>query len=305
LSTAIIFPGQGAQSVGMGKDLLQTSAQARDRFSQASEVLGFDLVKVCNEGPIDLLSRTEFSQPALFTHSYAVFELLRSQRSDLWDSVVAVAGLSLGEYTAVAAAGGFSFEDGLGVVQTRGRAMQAASDKVQSGMVSVLGLGLEQVQAICEKASMGPDSFVTPANLLCPGNIAISGHLDALARAESLAVDMQAMRVVRLQVAGAFHTSLMQSAISPLVEVLESVDFQPLRVPVYSNVDASPHREPQEIRTLLPRQVLSQVLWEDTIRKLIENGVERFIEVGVGRVLNGTIKRINRKIPVENFGESL
>jgi [acyl-carrier-protein] S-malonyltransferase len=305
LSTAILFPGQGAQTVGMGKELIRISSDARERFSQASETLGFDLLQVCTQGPPELLGRTEYSQPALFTHSYAALELLQVERPDLWDSVVAVAGLSLGEYTAVAAGGGFSFEDGLKVVTVRGRAMQAASDQVKSGMASILGLSLEQVQSICQKATSGPESFVEPANLLCPGNIAISGHLDALSRAEALAIELGAMRAVRLQVAGAFHTELMQSAVAPLVDALEAVRFQPLRVPIYSNVDATPHSDTETIRQLLPKQVLSPVLWEETIRKMLENGIERFIEVGVGRVLSGTIKRINRKIPVENFGEAI
>lgn len=305
MSTAILFPGQGAQAVGMGVELTQISSQARERFFQASETLGFDLLKVCGQGPAELLGRTEYSQPALYTHSYAALELLQAERPDLWDSVVAVAGLSLGEYTAVASAGGFSFEQGLKVVKVRGQAMQAASDQVGSGMSSILGLTLEQVQSLCQQATTGPESFVEPANLLCPGNIAISGHLDALARAETTAVELGAVRAVRLQVAGAFHTRLMQSAVGPLVGALEGVDFQPTCVPVYSNCDATPHSEPETIRQLLPKQVFSPVLWEDTIRKLLASGVDRFIEIGVGRVLNGTVKRIQRKIPVENFGENL
>jgi [acyl-carrier-protein] S-malonyltransferase len=303
LSTAILFPGQGAQTVGMGNQLVRDSARAKERFAQAEQILGFDLHRVCSQGPSELLGQTQYSQPALFTHSYAAIEILAEERPDLWDSVVAVAGLSLGEYTAVAAAGGLSFEDGLKVVKVRGQAMQAAADLVESGMSSILGLSLEQVQDICQQATLGPESFVQPANLLCPGNIAVSGHLDALARVESLATDLGAMRAVRLQVAGAFHTSIMQSAIDPLVRALDEVNFGPTRVPVYSNVDACPHSQPEEFRQLLPTQVVSPVLWEETVKRLIAEGVERFIEVGVGRVLTGTIKRIHRKIPCENFGE--
>lgn len=305
MSVALLFPGQGAQTVGMGRDLAQSSARAKQLFQSASEILGYDLLALCLEGPADVLHRTEHSQPALFVHSYAALELLCSQRPDLWDSVSAVAGLSLGEYTAIAAAGGLSFEDGLRLVQARGLAMQAASEQVQSGMSSLLGLTSEQVQAVCSQATVDDQSFVQPANFLCPGNIAVSGHVDALDRVEPLAMEAGAMRAVRLTVAGAFHTAIMQPAIAPLVAALERANFGASRVPVYSNVDAQPHGEPDQFRSLLTRQVVGPVLWEHTIRELLSRGVERFIEVGTGRVLTGTIKRVNRKIACENFADGL
>ncbi len=303
MATALLFPGQGAQTVGMGKELVQSSTRARALFDQAADILGFDLLKLCLDGPAAQLDRTENSQPALFVHSYAALEQFIDGRPDFWDSVAAVAGLSLGEYTAVAAAGGMSFEDGVRVVRARGIAMQAAADNVDSGMCSVLGLDTEKVEQVCQQASEGVGSFVKPANLLCPGNIAISGHAGALGRAEALATEAGAMRVIRLSVAGAFHTSIMQAAIQPLVSALAAVNFTATRVPIYSNVDAQPHTLPDDFRRLLPQQVVAPVLWEKTITEMIGAGIDRFVEIGAGRVLTGTIKRINRKIPCEAFGD--
>lgn len=305
MSTALLFPGQGAQNVGMGKELARISSLAKKRFDAAGSILGIDLLEVCQSGPVNVLNQTDHCQPALFVHSVAALEQLVDQRADLWDAVSAVAGLSLGEYTAIAVAGGLSFEDGLRLVYARGRAMQAAAVAVQSGMSSVLGLDESQLAAICGQATLGTESFVIPANLLCPGNVAISGHLDALERAEALAMESGAMRAIRLPVAGAFHTSIMQMAVAPLASALDKASFHSTRVPVYSNVDAAPHSQPDEFRRLLVEQLVAPVLWEKTIRELLDRGVERFIEVGTGRVLTGTIKRINRKIPCENFGESL
>jgi [acyl-carrier-protein] S-malonyltransferase len=302
LAIALLFPGQGAQTVGMGAELTSRSAAARSLFDQASQLLGFDLLSLCTKGPIEELSRTEFSQPALFVHSYAALKELESSRPELWQSVGAVAGLSLGEYTAVAAAGGISFEDGLRLVQARGRAMQAAADATPSGMSSILGLAVEPLQEICESVSQGPASFVQLANLLCPGNIAISGHLDALERAEQAAVAAGAMKVVRLQVAGAFHTAIMQSAVAKLVDALAGVEFRDTTVPVFSNVDAKPHTRADEIRSLLPLQVVSPVLWEKSLTELLRCNDE-FIEIGAGRVLAGTLRRIQRKAVCESIGD--
>ncbi|MFO1066162.1 MAG: ACP S-malonyltransferase [Pirellulales bacterium] len=302
MSIALLFPGQGAQVVGMGRELTARSSIAADLFRQAADVLGFDLLKLCIEGPDEQLHRTEFSQPALFVHSYAVLKQIEQDRPDLWIDVRAVAGLSLGEYTAVAAAGGLEFADALRLVQTRGLAMQAAADQVRSGMCSVLGLDLDELQEVCAQATEGAD-FVKVANLLCPGNIAVSGHLSALDRIEKLAVEAGAMKAVRLSVAGAFHTELMQPAVARLNTALESVAFKPTRVPVISNVDAAEHSSPDEIRGLLARQVISPVLWEASLRKLIELGVSQFLELGAGRVLAGTLKRIDRKLACESIGD--
>ncbi len=286
----------------MASALLARSELARDVFHSANSLLGFDLEELCLRGPDAELNRTEFSQPALFVHSMAALKQLEADRPQLWESVTHVAGLSLGEYTAVCAAGGFSFEAGLKLVQVRGRAMQAAADAVASGMSSVLGLDIDKLTTVCEQASHSGE-FVKVANLLCPGNIAISGHLSALERAEKLATEAGAMRAIRLSVAGAFHTELMQPAVSLLQQTLTGVPFTSTHTPVVSNVDAASHREPDEIRDLLAQQVVSPVQWESSLRAMLAAGVTEFIEVGTGKILAGTLKRVDRKAICANYGE--
>lgn len=303
LASVLLFPGQGAQNVGMGTALIERSESAKQYFSRANEILGYDLGKLCAEGPIEELSRTEYAQPALFVHSYAAFKELESEQPNLWNEVSSVAGLSLGEYSAVVAAGGISFEDGVKLVQIRGQAMQAAADDVESGMSSILGLDEEKLAEICGAVSTD-DSFVKVANLLCPGNIAISGHLSALEKAEQACTDAGAMRAIRLQVAGAFHTEIMRPAVDTLSSALADVTFSEPRVPVFSNVDAAPHSSPDEIKQLLPKQVVSPVLWEKSLRAVLDSGVEESVEVGTGKVLAGTLKRINRKFPCKNYGDA-
>ena len=286
----------------MGKLLAEKSAEAKQLFLVASDILGFDLLKICVDGPVEQLNRTEFCQPALFVHSYAAFQHVCQERDGLIDSVAAVAGLSLGEYTAVAAAGGISFEEGVRLVQIRGQAMQQAADMVASGMSSVLGLDSAKLQAICESVSSEAE-FVRVANLLCPGNVAISGHLGAIALAEKASLEAGAMKAVRLAVAGAFHTSIMQPAVHRLSEALSQVDMKTTKIPVFSNVDAAPHNKPEEIRALLAQQVVTPVLWESTLRNLLAAGIDQFIELGAGRVLAGTLKRVDRKVSCESIGD--
>jgi [acyl-carrier-protein] S-malonyltransferase len=297
-----MFPGQGAQAVGMGIALTARSPIAAALFAEASQILGFDLRSLCELGPAEQLSRTEFSQPALFVHSYAALKQLETERPELWSDVVGVAGLSLGEYTAVAAAGGISFADGVRLVQQRGLAMQAAADAVPSSMSSIIGMEQSKLEEICKAVSTS-NAFVQVANLLCPGNIAISGHTAAVAAAEEASVAAGAMKAVRLQVAGAFHTSIMHPAVAKLGAALQDVRFLQMRVPVYSNVDGLPHSDLSEIRGLLGRQVVSPVQWESTLRNFIAAGVDKFIEIGAGRVLAGTLKRVDRKAVCESIGE--
>ena len=301
-NTGILFPGQGAQAVGMGTWLCETFPQAKSRFDEASEILGYDLAELCQQGPSERLDATRFSQPALFTVGIVAAEVLGEQQPERIASVKAAAGLSLGEYTAVCFAGGLQFADALKLVQRRGEAMQAAADAVESGMASVLGLELDQVQSLCEQA-LSNGEVLRPANLLCPGNIAVSGHLTALDRLQPLALEAGAMKVVRLSVAGAFHTSLMEPAVEALQEALADMPMKDTRIPVYSNVDASPHQSASEIRDLLSKQVTQPVLWEKSVRRMMEDGVAGFLEVGTGRVLRGTLKRIDRKFPSDGFGD--
>ena len=298
----LLFPGQGAQAVGMGKGLIERSAKARELFLKAGEVLGYDLLQVCLKGPEGLLNSTNRSQPALFVHSMAALEELRELKPDLTDSVVAVAGLSLGEYSALASAGAITFEEGLRLVQERGSAMQQAAESVRSGMASVIGMDLDKVELLCETSRQGGE-VLQVANLLCPGNIAISGHESALERAEAGAEKAGAMKFIRLSVAGAFHTSIMQPAMERLSRAVEEVALSPLRCPLFSNVDGKAHLEAEDFRSLLPRQLISPVQWESTLRNMMASGVEQFIEVGAGRVLAGTLKRIDRKMPCECHGD--
>jgi len=295
---AFLFPGQGAQTVGMGKALVEKSQAAARLYQQASEVLGYDLAKLCFEGPSEQLDATEFSQPALFVTSLAALEVLREESPDVVLSCQAAAGLSLGEYTAMTFAGVLEFEDGLRLVQRRGQAMQAAADATPSGMVSILGLERVQVEALCEQARNG--ELLQVANLLCPGNIVVSGTLAACERVAELAEKNQA-RAVPLAVAGAFHTPIMHPADERLAEVLAEVPLQKPSIPVVSNVDAQPHDDPEEIRQLLIKQVIQPVRWEDSMRYLLAEGFDEFYEVGPGRVLRGLLRRIDRKIPCQSI----
>jgi [acyl-carrier-protein] S-malonyltransferase len=295
-----LFPGQGAQAVGMGAAVCAENSAARALFDSAGEVLGFDLLKLCTEGPAAKLDSTIYSQPALFVASLAALEHLKHQTPELVDRCSAAAGLSLGEYTALVFAGVMDFESGLRVVQERGRAMQDAADVVPSGMVSVLGLEREQVESLCREARQ--DETLQVANLLCPGNIVVSGHAVACERLAALATTAGAMKVIPLSVAGAFHTPLMEPAVERLRAVLAQVPLRRPRIPVISNVDARPHDDPDEIRELLVQQVCSQVRWEDSMRYLLDRqGITAFYEIGPGRVLCGLLKRIARKVPCENI----
>jgi len=291
---AFLFPGQGAQTVGMGKRLCQSLPAVRRLYQRAAEVLGYDLAKICFEGPADELDSTVVSQPALFVTSLAALESLRAESPDVVLACEAAAGLSLGEYTAMVFAGVMDFEDGLMLVQQRGAAMQEAADATPSGMVSVLGLEPVQVEALCEKTRGG--EVLQIANLLCPGNIVISGTVAACERAAEAAQSFGAMKAVPLAVAGAFHTPIMRPADERLAEALARVPMHPPKIPVISNVDARPHEDLEQIRQSLIKQVLSPVLWEDSMRSLLAQGFDQFYEVGPGRVLRGLLRRIERKV---------
>jgi [acyl-carrier-protein] S-malonyltransferase len=296
---AFLFPGQGAQQVGMGRPLRETLPAARRLYDEAADLLGYDLAAVCADGPADRLNSTAISQPALFVTSLAALEALRATDPAAVAACRATAGLSLGEYTALVFAGALSFRDGLRVVQRRGEAMQAASDATPGGMVSILGLDAAQVEELCTKART--EGTVEIANLLCPSNIVVSGARAACATVERLAAEAGA-RTVRLAVAGAFHTDLMRPADQALADALAGVALQPPRLPVWSNVDARPHTDPEGIRGLLVRQVLSPVRWEDTMRGLLAEGFDCFYEIGPGRVLAGLLKRVQRKVDCRNVG---
>jgi [acyl-carrier-protein] S-malonyltransferase len=281
----------------MAGELTARLPAAKALFDEAADILGYDLLSVCVHGPASRLNATDVSQPAIFVASLAALEDLKATDPPALAGVAATAGLSLGEYTALVFAGVLSFRDGLRVAQARGRAMQAAADATPSGMVSVLGLELGEVEALAAEARSA--GLLEVANLLCPGNTVLSGTAAAIDAVCRLA-EARRLRTVRLAVAGAFHTDLMKPADEALAAALAAVKFRPPRVPVWSNVDAKPHTDLAEIRSLLVQQILFPVRWEDTIRGLLADGVERFYEVGPGRVLAGLLKRVHRKADVRN-----
>lgn len=297
--TALLFPGQGAQQVGMGLRLAESLPEARRLFDEAERILGYDLAQICFEGPAELLDSTVHSQPGLFVCSLAAVEQLRSETPELLTLASAAAGLSLGEYTALVFAGVMEFHQALQVVQVRGEAMQAAADDTPSGMVSVLGLDLDGVQRLCDRARE-PEEVLQVANHLCPGNIVVSGHNASCENLVELAESAGAMKVLALAVAGAFHTPIMQSAVDRLAAALAEVPLARPRIPVISNVDAQPHDDPELIRDLLIQQVVSPVRWEESMRYLLAQGYTNFYEIGPGRVLRGLLRRIDRTVSCDN-----
>jgi len=296
--TAFLFPGQGAQTVGMGREIMVQVPAAARLYAQASEVLGYDLAQVCLEGPAERLNSTIVSQPAIFVTSLAALEALRGLEPAVISTCEAAAGLSLGEYTALVCAGAISFADGLRVVQQRAEAMQQASDAAPSCMLSVLGIDVGQLESLCAQGRQF--GTVRVANLLCPGNTVVSGAQAAVAEVQRLA-EAAGARTVRLAVAGAFHTELMKPADERLAAALKTVTIRPPQPAVWSNVDAQPHTDGEEIRQLLVRQVLEPVLWEQTMRNLLAAGFDRFYEIGPGRVLAGLLKRVQRKVECKNI----
>lgn len=298
---AFLFPGQGAQHVGMGRSIAERYPAARALYDRANEILGYDLAKLCFAGPAEELDSTVISQPAIFVTSLSALEMLRADSPEVVLGCEMTAGLSLGEYTALVFAGAMTFEDGLRLVQRRGEAMQEAADATPSGMVSALLLQPEQVEAVCAQAS--DDGVLQIANYLCPGNTVLSGDNAACERAVEL-IEEAGGKAVPLAVAGAFHTDIMKPADARLSEALAGVPLNPPEIPVVSNVDAQTHTDADEIRELLVRQVISPVRWDDSIRAMLAGGVDEFYEIGPGKVLRGLLKRIDRKATCTTVNDS-
>jgi [acyl-carrier-protein] S-malonyltransferase len=294
--TALLFAGQGAQVVGMGKDLAEKSPSARRWFERANAALGYDLSEVCFQGPEPELTKTEHAQPGIFLVSWVALELVREQAPSL--RFDATAGLSLGEFTALTAAGAMAFEDGLRVVRLRGRAMQEACDATQGGMAAVMGLDEATTRQVCQEAG------VELANLNCPGQIVISGRADRMSAACELAKAKGAKRALPLPVAGAYHSALMAGAQAKLDAALAGLELAPPQVPVISNVTAQPHGAPADIRRRLVEQVTSPVRWEDSMRCLLAQGFTRFIELGPGATLTGFLKRIDKNAQALNVADA-
>ena len=284
---AYVFPGQGAQFVGMGKDLYEASTTARDLFEKANDILGFRITDLMFNGTDEDLRRTDITQPAVFLHS-VITAIESGEHPDM------VAGHSLGEFSALVAAGALSFEDGLKLVAARAHAMQKACEIKPSTMAAIIALPDEKVEEILK----GIDGVVVCANYNCPGQIVISGEIEAIDKACELLSAAGARRALKLKVGGAFHSPLMEPARAELAEAIEKTEFHTPKCPVYQNVDAKPHTDPAEIKANLVAQLTSPVRWTASVQNMIADGATEFIENGPGKVLQGLVSKIDRNVAV-------
>lgn len=281
--------------MGMGRDLFEAYADVRDRYEQANEILGFDVAKLSFEGPVEELSQTNITQPALFVHSFVLFEKLEPHVTPHM-----MAGHSLGEYSALATAKSFDFETGLGLVKLRGDLMGNANTYQKGSMAAIIGLDKDTLKDVCQKAAK--TGSVSIANYNSPEQIVISGEIDGIVKAIELAKNAGARRAVPLNVSGAFHSHLMQPALDTFSSALAKVNCKPPERPVYHNVTAQPAQNCQSIQQLLEKQLVSPVMWMDTIRNMIAAGADTFYEIGAGKVLSGLLRRIDKSVPAINVG---
>jgi [acyl-carrier-protein] S-malonyltransferase len=297
-TTAFLFPGQGSQYPGMGKDLSDNFTVVRQTFEEADDALGTGLSRLCFEGPETELQLTENTQPALLATSIAFLRLLRSETGI---EPTYLAGHSLGEYSALVSASALDFGDALRTVRSRGKFMQEAVPVGTGAMAAVLGVEANVVAEICNEAVQG--DVVVPANYNCPGQIVISGHASAVHRAIDIAKSRGIRKVLLLPVSVPSHCALMSSAGERLAATLENVSVQSLHIPVVSNVEAKPYTEADRVRELLIAQISSPVLWEMSVREMIGKGITRFIELGPGKVLSGLVKKIDKTVQTKNFDD--
>ena len=284
MSTAYLFPGQGSQFVGMGLSHYEDNEEFASYVDQANDVLGFDLKEIMFEGPQEKLKQTEYTQPAIFLHSVALYQTLDAN-PDM------VAGHSLGEFSALVACGAVAFEDALKIVRRRGELMQQAGEANPGTMAAVIGMSDDIVEEICEKATEEVGKEVIPANYNCPGQLVISGDADAIDKAVDLLKEEGCRLAKVLPVSGAFHSSLMQPAYDGLKENLEALAISEPECPIYSNYTAEPTTDPEEIRSNLLNQLLNPVLWTQTLQNMHSHGAVSFVEIGPGKVLQGLVKR--------------
>lgn len=285
---AFVFPGQGAQFVGMGKDLYENNALAKELFDKANEILGYRITDIMFEGTDDQLKETKVTQPAVYLHSI-ISALCMGDKF----KPEMTAGHSLGEFSALVAAGALSFEDGLKLVYKRAMAMQKACEAAPSTMAAIIGLPDEKVEEICAEVNT-PESVCIPANFNCPGQLVISGHKEALEKACELMKAAGARRALVLKVGGAFHSPLMEPARVELQEAIEKTEIMAPKCPVYQNVDAKPHTDPKDIKANLIAQLTSPVRWTQSVQNMIADGADEFTECGPGAVLQGLVKRIDK-----------
>jgi [acyl-carrier-protein] S-malonyltransferase len=295
---AFIFPGQGSQYVGMAKDLMEKSVEAKEMFQMSDDALGYNLSQIMFNGPEELLKQTENTQPAIFLHSVIISSLFRRYEADM------TAGHSLGEYSALVLAGAFQFYDAVKVVRVRGVAMQKAGEVNPGTMAAVVGLRSNVLEEICNEASSA--GIVKCANFNSPGQVVISGSVNGVRKAMELCKNRGAKLVKELIVSGAFHSPLMEPAIIQLKEKLDNVNLFDAKIPVYANVTAKPVVKKNEIKKLLVEQLNSPVRWDETITNMINDGADEFVEIGPGKVLQGLIKRINPDVKcfgIDNYSE--
>jgi [acyl-carrier-protein] S-malonyltransferase len=293
MKVAFVFPGQASQYVGMGKDLYEGNSLVKEIYDRAEEILGFELKKICFEGPEELLKQTKITQPAIFVHSYVVSKLLDGKlKADM------TAGHSLGEYSALVYADALDFETALMIVKVRGELMQKAGEQNPGTMAAIVGLDDEKVRKICDEVK---DGIVQPANFNAIGQVVISGEVGAVKMAMEIAKREGAKMVKELVVSGAFHSPLMESAKEELKKILDEVEFRKPKIPVYFNVTAKPTFEVEEIKDLLYHQITKPVLWTQTILNMRSDGAVKFYEIGPGKVLQGLIKRTLDDVEVAGF----
>lgn len=291
---AFIFPGQGAQYVGMGKELTENIESCREVFEIADRELGFSISNLCFQGSEEELNKTENTQPAILTTSIAVLKALEEKgiKCDI------TAGLSLGEYSALVCNGAMTFENAVKLVKKRGRFMQEAVPEGIGTMAAIIGLDSETVKEVCQEAS--ECGFVAIANLNCPKQIVIAGEIEAVEAACEKATERGAKRAIRLNVSAPFHTAMLKPAADKLEKELENINIEDFNIPVMTNTTGTYIEKKEDVREILKQQVMSSVLWENIIRKMVEDGVDTFIEIGPGKVLSGFVKKVDRKLRVLN-----